>query len=295
MSNIVLLTGGAGFTGYYVKKALVDSGFNVFSLTTRIPSLPNEVQGDLMDIKSLNTVIQKVQPDYVIHLAAIAFVGHANESSFYSTNVIGSINLLNAIYNFRPNIKKIILSSSANIYGNPEENPVSESLTPKPINHYAMSKLSMEILAENMFKDKLPLLMVRPFNYTGKGQSKDFIIPKIVDHFKNKSSKIELGNVDVIREFNDVRDIANLYVSLLMSEKKSGIFNFCSGTGYGLGSVLEICEKITDHKVDVVINPLFIRKNELKILTGSNDKIREVISNYEFYTLEETLKWMLSD
>lgn len=295
MSNTVLLTGGTGFTGYYLKSALLSAGFKVMSMTSHVPTQESEVYGDLTDVKSLNILIEKVQPDYVIHLAAIAFVGHANDADFYATNVVGTINLLEAIYKNKPDIKKVILSSSANIYGNPTQSPVSESAEPQPINHYAMSKLSMEILAKSLYSGKLPILIARPFNYTGKGQSNKFIIPKIVEHFKNKAAKIELGNLDVSREFNDVRDIAHLYLSLLTTDVNTGVYNFCSSVGYELRSVLEICTRLTNHQLDIQVNPLFVRANELKTLTGDATKIKQLLPDYQFHQLEDTLKWMLFD
>lgn len=293
MQDTVLLTGGTGFTGFYIKQELIAAGMKVICMTSNKILKDDEVFGDLADAQSLDTLIEQVQPDYVIHLAAIAFVGHADDSAFYKTNVLGSTHLLEAIYRHAPKIKKVILASSANVYGNPEHNPVSETALPAPINHYAMSKLSMEILAKNIFAEKLPILMVRPFNYTGVGQSAKFLIPKIVEHFNAKAQRIELGNLDVIREFNDVRDIAHLYVKLLLSDANTGTYNFCSGIGYSLGSVLEMCAQLTCHQLDVQVNPLFVRPNELKVLTGDTSKINSVVPNYQFHSLEETLKWML--
>lgn len=295
MKKIVLLTGGTGFTGQYVKAALERLQLQVVCMTTHEPKSTNEVYGNLLDQESLIKLVETVQPDYVIHLAAIAFVGHANESDFYNTNVVGTLNLLNAITLAKPNVEKVILASSANVYGNPKVNPVSELISPAPINHYAMSKLSMETLAQNIYGDRLPLLIVRPFNYTGRGQSNNFLVPKIVEHFHKKAKKISLGNLDVTREFNDVRDIAQCYAGLLLSNAQQGVVNLCSGHGYTLNNLLESCAELTGHQLVVEVDAKLVRPNELRVLTGDPNHLLSLVPSLQFTPLKETLSWMLQE
>lgn len=295
MKKIVLLTGGTGFTGQYVKAALERLQLQVVCMTTHEPKSTNEVYGNLLDQESLIKLVETVQPDYVIHLAAIAFVGHANESDFYNTNVVGTLNLLNAITLAKPNVEKVILASSANVYGNPKVNPVSELISPAPINHYAMSKLSMETLAQNIYGDRLPLLIVRPFNYTGRGQSNNFLVPKIVEHFYKKAEKISLGNLNVTREFNDVRDIAQCYAGLLLSEAQGEIVNLCSGYGYTLNNLLESCAELTGHQLVVEVDGKLVRPNELRVLTGDPNHLLSLVPSLQFTPLKETLSWMLQE
>ncbi|WP_343595817.1 NAD-dependent epimerase/dehydratase family protein [Acinetobacter sp.] len=295
MKKIVLLTGGTGFTGQYVKAALERLQLQVVCMTTHEPKSTNEVYGNLLDQESLIKLVETVQPDYVIHLAAIAFVGHANESDFYNTNVVGTLNLLNAITLAKPNVEKVILASSANVYGNPKVNPVSELISPAPINHYAMSKLSMETLAQNIYGDRLPLLIVRPFNYTGRGQSNNFLVPKIVEHFYKKAEKISLGNLNVTREFNDVRDIAQCYAGLLLSEAQGEIVNLCSGYGYTLNNLLESCAELTGHQLVVEVDAKLVRPNELRVLTGDPNHLLSLVPSLQFTPLKETLSWMLQE
>lgn len=292
-NNRVLLTGGRGFTGFYVGQSLMDAGFEVFQLTLEAVGV-SDVCGNLLDKDSLNKAVNEVKPDYVIHLAAIAFVGHASQIDFYAVNVEGTLNLLEAVRQNAPNIKKIILASSANIYGNPPVASVSEGIPPAPLNHYAMSKLAMEMLSRTIFSD-LPIIYTRPFNYTGVGQSVDFLVPKIVEHFKNKADVIYLGNLDVVREFNDVRAVAQCYTELLLQTTNDGqVVNLCSGQGYKLIDLIQYCQSITGHEIRVEVNPKFVRPNELKVLIGNPSLLRTLAPNVNFMPIEETLNWMLS-
>lgn len=289
----VLLTGGTGFTGLYVQAALKNAQFDVVCMTSRKTSNLSEYHSNLMDPSSLDNMMQQIKPDYVIHLAAIAFVGHSDNSEFYQSNLFGTLNLLESIKKYCPKVQKVILSSSANIYGNPDVIPVPENSTPKPINHYSMSKMAMETLAINQYADFLPIVITRPFNYTGIGQSDKFLIPKIVSHFKNNASQIELGNLQVVREFNDVRDVANCYLALLNSNMCNDVVNICSGNGLSLLEIIDMCKVITGHSLNVKVNPAFVRANELKVLTGDPRKLISV-TNVNFRPFAETLNWMLN-
>jgi GDP-6-deoxy-D-talose 4-dehydrogenase len=294
MKNKVLLTGGQGFTGLYVSQALVGAGFDVFNLDL-VARGPKDVVGDLLNKESLCAAVRQVQPDYLIHLAAIAHVDHSNDADFYAVNVAGTLNLLAAIRQEKKDILKIVLASSANVYGNPTVEVVHEGVPAAPLNHYAMSKLAMEMLSCTQFAEDLPLVFTRPFNYTGVGQASSFLIPKIVTHFKQKKSFIELGNTDVVREFNDVRTVAHVYCDILKYAPAGSTVNICSGSGYALLDVIKMCEELMGFSIDVQINPKFVRQNELKTLIGSPDLLLKIAPGLRFIPLNETLAWMLKE
>lgn len=277
----VLITGLDGFTGRYVQAELENNGYKTIGLSS-----------DLTDLDALSTEIEHIQPHAVVHLAGIAFVGYGNANAFYEVNLIGTRNLLDALSQHAPDIQSILLASSANIYGNRAEGTLSEDTPPAPINDYAVSKLAMEQMA-HLWADKLPLFIVRPFNYTGVGQDEVFLIPKIVAHFKEKKSVIELGNLDVWREFGDVRSVACIYEKLLTSCPAGETLNICTGQTYSLREVVSLCEKITGHKIEIKVNPEFVRANEVRELMGDNNRLKEFISDLQTPSLEETLAWML--
>ncbi|EGH00317.1 UDP-glucose 4-epimerase [gamma proteobacterium IMCC2047] len=188
----ILVTGLKGFTGHHLQSELEAHGHTVIGL-----------QCDLTDPQAVAAEVATVQPEAVAHLAGVAFVGHGDANAFYEVNLIGTRNLLVALAEHVPNVRSILLASSANVYGNRSEGVLSEDSTPDPVNDYAVSKLAMENMA-NLWVEKLPLFIVRPFNYTGIGQDEKFLIPKIVAHFREEKAVIELGNLEVWRDFGDV-------------------------------------------------------------------------------------------
>lgn len=271
-----------GFTGRYVQSELEEHNHSIIGLSS-----------DLTDFKAVEDELAQVQPEAVIHLAAMAFVEHDDINSFYHVNLIGTRNLLHAISKSTPKIHSVLLASSANIYGNRSEGILNESSLPAPINDYAVSKLAMELMAQ-LWMDKLPICIVRPFNYTGVGQDEKFLIPKIISHFKEKKPIIQLGNLDVWREFGDVRIVANIYRKLIENSPRGTTLNVCTEKPHSLRSIISLCEKITDHQIEIVVNPQFVRDNEVLKLYGNNRKLKKTISDWPKDNLEETLRWMLS-
>jgi nucleoside-diphosphate-sugar epimerase len=187
----------------------------------------------------------------------------------------------------------VVLASSANIYGNAATLPITEGTSPAPENDYAVSKVAMEAMAR-LWMERLPITLVRPFNYTGVGQSENFLIPKIVGHFRRGERSIELGNTDVARDFSDVRDIARAYATIVARAPWGETINLCSGNAHSLDEVLSIMAGIAGYEIEVRVNPAFVRANEIKLLVGSNARLRELTGFAPSIPLEETLRWMNS-
>jgi len=278
-----LVTGLDGFTGRYVQSELEAGGHSVVGLSC-----------DLTDRNAVMAEIAEVRPEAVVHLAGIAFVGHGDANLFYHVNLVGTRNLLEALALEAPDVRSILLVSSANIYGNRSEGILSEEATPDPANDYAVSKCAMEQMAR-LWVDRLPLFIVRPFNYTGVGQDEAFLIPKIVNHFRGKRAVIELGNLDVWREFGDVRAVAAIYRDLLDCCPVGKTINVCTGLTHSLREVLALCEKITGHPIEIQVNQKFVRSNEVRVLTGDNRRLKSLIGEWRAYSMEETLRWMLQE
>lgn len=236
-------------------------------------------------------VISSVKPDYIIHIAGISFPGESNASLIYDVNVIGTDNILRSLIDNNIKPKKTILASSATVYGNQGKEVLDESMCPNPVNHYGCSKLAMEHMASNYFS-VLDIIIVRPFNYTGVGQERHFLIPKIVDHFKEGKKEIALGNIHIAREFNDVHDVIGMYHKLLLSDAKSTIVNLSSNNPVQLLEVIEIMQKIAGYKIEIKINSAFVRPNEIKSLAGSTVKLEKLIALSDVYPLTATLKEM---
>jgi nucleoside-diphosphate-sugar epimerase len=145
-----------------------------------------------------------------------------------------------------------------------------------------------------LFADRLPLIVTRPFNYTGVGQSLRFLIAKIVDHARRRSPRIELGNMDVARDFSDVRTVVDAYARLLeASAAVGGTYNICSGEMVSLRNVIDDVERLTGHGMEAVVNADFVRANEVISLCGDPSRIESVIGSLARIPLEQTLRWML--
>ena len=154
-----------------------------------------------------------------------------------------------------------------------------------------LARRSMELMARARFP-QLPLTVTRPFNYTGPGQAPQFVIPKLVDHFRRRASRMTLGNVHVQREYNDVRFVCEAYLRLL-DAPPGGTYNVCSGLTHDFNSVLEMLTQLTGHRIEVDVDPQFVRANEVHRLCGDPALLDAAIGPVRRYGLQETLQWML--
>ncbi|SHL95453.1 GDP-mannose 4,6-dehydratase [Rhizobacter sp. OV335] len=291
----VLVTGLNGFTGQHLASVLQRAGYEVHG-TIRSDEAPDATHhvADLSDMTALRAVIDRVAPRHVVHLAAISFVAHDDADAIYRTNIVGTRNLLRALSDsgaVAAGLGTVLLASSANIYGNALVDPITEEQPAQPANDYAVSKSAMEQMAA-LWTGKLPITVVRPFNYTGAGQSKQFLIPKIVDAFARRAESLELGNLDVDRDFSDVRDVVEAYGRLLEASPR-GTFNVCSERGCSLREVLRLVSDLSGHEIDVRVNPAFVRANEVKSLRGSAARLRALLPDWQSRPLRDTLDWML--
>ena len=295
-----LITGMTGFTGRYAAAALATAGYEVYGTTHSNKDVLNSrvVPCDLTDLAATKAVVVAVRPDVVVHLAAIAFIGHGNVDAMYRTNVVGARNLLQAIADCGHMPRAVLLSSSSNVYGNTTVDVIDETVSPHPANDYAVSKLTMEYMARLWF-DQLPITLVRPFNYTGVGQPTSFLVPKIVDHFRRKATTLELGNLDMFRDYSDVRFVVECYRRLLepgvAGRTRGEVFNICSGVGHSLNEILSHMASIAGVFPEIRVNPAFVRANDVKRLVGSNTKLYAAVGKIQQIPLQETLEWMYTE
>tara|TARA_Y100000590_G_C15725933_1_gene1015257 strand:- start:2044 stop:2916 length:873 start_codon:yes stop_codon:yes gene_type:complete len=285
----ILVTGADGFTGCHFLKHADLAGHEIIINDT-----------DLRDKDALKKTIRQLEFESVISFAGLSFVGHEDKSELYSVNALGATNLLDAILEIsHKELNSIVLVSSAQVYGdNGGTSQIKETDQVAPNNHYAMSKLAMEFMSKT-YLDRLPIIFTRPFNYTGPGQALNFVIPKIVDHFARRESSIELGNINVEREYNDIRFVCEAYLALIEYGEQGNTYNLCTGTTYSLKEVLDKLTEITRHDLDVFINDDFVRKNDIQRLCGDPRKLEKVLSkagiSTKSYSLRDTLDSMLRD
>lgn len=294
---VALVTGLHGFTGRHVAAELQRAGYLVRGLEpepggddphTRSGSL------DLRDATAVRRAIEGIAPDVVIHLAAVSFAAHTDVDAIYGTNIVGTRHLLSALVDLPTTPRSVILASSASVYGRSGDGArgIGEDTVPYPLSDYAISKLAMEYMART-WSDRLPIVFTRPFNYTGVGQKESFLIAKIVSHFRRGERVIELGNLDVEREFNDVRTIAHTYRRLLETSGSHDVYNLCSGVGYSLRDVLDRMASIAGYAIEVKVDPRLVRSNDLRRVVGDPERLLDRIGRGgPHYELNDTLRWM---
>ncbi len=292
-TKTVLVTGASGFTGRHMIVALKERGYHVIGFGSSTTAADVTIPCNLTDAAAVREAVSTAQADYVVHLAALSFVGHGDAEGFYRVNVFGTLNLLEALVSLATPPKKVLIASSANIYGTPDVDVIDESVCPAPVNHYACSKLAMEHMVRTWFH-RLPIIITRPFNYTGPGQDERFLIPKIVGHFKRGERLIELGNLDVSRDFSDVADVVAAYVALLESPAESVVVNVCSGRAISLREVIAMMSEIAGYEIEVKVNPAFVRTNEIQKLRGDNGMLQKLIHSAPQTPLFDTLTRMHS-
>lgn len=278
----VLVTGAHGFTGRYVVAELAYRGHEAMAL-----------EADLLDADALRREVQAMRPDATIHLAARAFVDSSDFNSFYGINQIATFSLLEALARTAPG-STVLLASSAQVYGAAASGLLNEEQPLHPGNHYALSKAFMEQGAA-LWADRLRLLVARPFNYTGVGQEERYLVAKIVAHFRRRDRVIELGNLHVLRDFGDVRAVADAYVGLVEAcDLLKATYNVASGVLSSIGDIVEHLTQRTGHRIEVRINPAFVRANDVAELGGDAAQLRLALPGWMPRPLTDTLNWMLA-
>jgi nucleoside-diphosphate-sugar epimerase len=293
-SERVLVTGARGFTGRYLADRLRADGYDVVGMTEALPAGASEVHANLLDPEATARAVELVRPDRVVHLAALSFIPHDDVEAIYRVNLLGSLALLQALDTRSTPIHSVILASSAAVYGNAGADAIEETVAPAPVSHYGASKLAMEHMAAT-FRDRLPIVVVRPFNYTGPGQAEHFAVPKLVSHFRRRVETIDLGNIDVVREFMDVRNVVEIYRRLLACPAASGeTVNVCTGRGVSLREVIAALEAQTGHHAAIRVDPRLVRAHDVPRVVGSPRKLEGLIGSLPEITLAATLREMLA-
>jgi nucleoside-diphosphate-sugar epimerase len=290
--NKILLTGFSGFTGKYIIQEAEKFGLDIVCLSEDGSASSKPV--NLLDYKAVREKIVESKPNSVIHLAAISHVQHEPASDFYSINIGGTRNILQALGALPENhLVNNLFASSATVYGVSQRAELDENSPLMPVNDYGLSKKMMEEVLL-LWKDKIPITVTRPFNYTGVGQSTNFLIPKIVNAFKLKKEKLELGNLEVSRDYSDVRFIAQAYLTLAIQKAPFRILNLCSGNLTSIKEIISVCTSLTHHKIQVLSVPEFCRKNEILKLKGNSREMEKILGYKSLYSMKDTLEWMLS-
>ncbi|SDC06686.1 Nucleoside-diphosphate-sugar epimerase [Sphingomonas sp. YR710] len=273
----VLVTGSSGFIGQHLMRELGAKGYDAAGVSTQ-QSADSIYECDIAQFEQIDAVVDNFRPDVVIHTAGIAAVTAADVLRYYSVNVIGTENLLEALRRTGAQTRLLFLST-AGVYGNRDAEFLSEALAPQPVSHYGFSKFSCERLVEN-YIDEVVYTTIRPFNIIGPGQNPSFLVPKLVSTFARGERTIKLGNLDVLRDFMDVRVSAEKIVSLIERESSFGEqVNLCTGVATSLYSLIKDLEDIAGYEIEIEQAVGLVRRSEVWRLVGCPLKLRALLDD----------------
>ncbi len=290
-----LITGISGFVGPYLKRELEKNGYEVFGIDRTGGT--NVFKCDLLDRKNVDDVIEKVKPDFIFHLAGFSSVKDSWDKPDLcrKINVEGTKNLLDAIakFNLKP---RILIVTSAEVYGRPKKLPLTERSPLSPESPYAKSRVEQEKLLQN-YKN-LNWVVARSFNHTGPGQPAKFVIPEFAKQLAEikkglQKPVIKVGNLEAKRDFSDVRDVVRAYRLLLEKGRKHEIYNVCSGKSYKVEEMLNMMIENVGIDVKVVIDKDKFRPVDIGELRGDCGKL-EGIGHTRNFKLDMTIKGSLA-
>jgi len=269
-----LVTGADGFAGRHLARHLADCGDEVVEV---------DRECNVTIAGQVERVLREHQPDAIYHLAALSHVGDSwnNRIEFVRVNVFGTRNVIECAYKAVPNAS-ILFVSSADVYGmvREEELPIRETHEAMPANPYAQSKLQAELLAQSIASANTQrLVIVRPFNHIGPGQSDKFVVPalasRLFDAAQRGAAEIAVGNLSTRRDFSDVRDVVRAYRLLMERGRDGEIYNVASGRDASLTDIAN--ELVPQIAPDVKLMPdeELLRPVDVPVMRGSYEKTYE--------------------
>lgn len=308
----ILVTGGAGYIGSFMVRQLKDSGHEVKILDDMSSGHEKAVVGfeifkhDLAgDINQLNDYMQKERFDGVIHMASFIQMGESfkNPSKYYRNNIIGFLNLLDSMV--KAGTKKVVISSSAGVYGNPENLPILEEDKKDPLNPYGETKYMLERIADD-YSDAYGLKYVsfRYFNAAGAlldghlGEDhpdESHLIPNIIKKALNNEAIEIFGNDyptpdgTCVRDYIHVLDIADVHEKGInyLDQNENNIFNIGIGRGYSNKEIIDLISKIANIDISVKYGPR--RQGDAASLFASNEKAKKILGWVPKYGIDEII------
>lgn len=292
----LLVTGLNGFVGRHLQ-ALLEGAPSSWQLL-------ESPAHDLLEPATLDAWLQDDCPDAVIHLAGQTFVPEAfrDPAQTIKVNLLGSLNLLQALKR-RGFSGTFLYVSSGDVYGQVAEDelPIRECRLPQPRNPYAVSKVAAELLCLQWgYVEPWRIMVARPFNHIGTGQGEAFVIPSMARQLIRvrrglQLARLEVGDVDVTRDFLDVRDVLKAYLALLERGQNGEIYNVCSGLELRVRDMITRLAELARVDVELVQDEARMRRAEQRRVVGCADKIQQETGWKPGVSITETLQSVLSD
>ena len=308
----VLVTGADGFIGSHLTEMLLEKGYSVRALSyynsfndwgwlnnLKHPNL-EIVTGDIRDPFLCDHIIKDI--DIIFHLAALIAIPYSYiaPSSYVDTNIKGTLNICQAAKNNA--VKKILITSTSEVYGTAQYVPINESHPKQPQSPYSATKIGADAIAMSFYNAfDLPVVLVRPFNTYGPRQSARAIIPTIITQIASGKKEIKLGDLTPTRDFNFVKDTCKGFIELSNCDAAIGKeINICSNQEISMRDTLNLIAKLMNSDVKFIEDQARIRPKNSEVfrLWGDNSKIKALTGYQPSYTLEEGLKetitWFLN-
>ncbi len=309
----VLITGITGFVGSHLADYILTlSGYQVFGIY-RWRSRMENIEGvkdkitlfecDMRDATSVRRIIKEVRPEMIFHLAAQSYVPmswHAPAETF-STNVIGEVNLFEAIRDI--GIDPLIqIAGSSEEYGLvlSDEVPIKETNPLRPLSPYGVSKVAQDLLGYQYFKSyKMKIVRTRAFNHTGPRRGDVFVTSNFAKQLveiekKRRKPEIYVGNLEAVRDFSDVRDVVRGYFFALTKGTPGEAYNICRGKGYKIKEVLDLLVKISQVDLEIIKEPSRMRPSDVELLVGDPAKFEKETGWQCTIPFEKTLEDLLN-
>lgn len=307
----VLITGISGFAGSHLAEYLLSLNFEVFGTIKWRSRLENIVhildkiklfECDIRDLSAVKYALSECKPDYIFHLAAQSYVPFSwrAPSETMSTNIIGELNIFEGVreLKFDPLIH---IAGSSEEYGMvyPEETPIKETNPLRPLSPYAVSKIAQDMLGYQYHKSYgLKIVRTRAFNHTGPRRGEVFVCSnfarQIIEIEKKKREPIiYVGNLEVVRDFLDVRDVVRGYYLSLKKGIPGEVYNIASGKGIKIKEFLNKLIEMTNLNLKIVQEPARMRPSDVELLIGSNEKFKKVTGWQPEIPFDKTLQDLL--
>ena len=306
MGQRILVTGAAGFVGRYLCEALARRATptDIVRLTSSVEQRDGHIAVDLLDRAAIDEVVATHKPDIVIHLAAQSSTsrGAINGGDTWAVNLSGSLNLASAIGRHCEQ-STMLFASSSEVYGASFlRGPVWESSPVLPLTAYARSKHAAEGTLDAMLSASSRLIVARPFNHSGPGQLETFVLPSFAAQIARIEAglvppELRVGNIDVLRDFMDVRDVVEAYVALIEAEAIPNRFvcNIASGNVRSLREVIEIFKSLSRTAFEVVVDPARTRPIDIPVAQGDAGLLQTITGWRPKVSLEVLLETLLVD
>lgn len=298
----ILIIGADGFVGKHLMKSvkmLTDwNAIGTVFAAANSEMYPNLVHLDITKESDVREVINKTRPNIIVHMAAQSSVALSwtHPRLTIEVNIIGVINILNAVKDIVPSARVLLVGSSEE-YGRVDvnDNPITEDHCPNPGNIYAATKVMQNQIGKIYYDAfNLDIIMTRSFNHIGPGQLPMFVISdfcqKIVSMEQNKAEKkLYVGNLNVERDFTDVRDIVEAYILLIQKGISGETYNIGSGKTMKISEILNIILSKTNVKPEIIQDPNKFRHNDVKKIVANTVKLHDLTEWNPKYSIEDTI------